>query len=97
MNAPAIFPATSATLSEQDEALRANALIAHYEDRLQRAIAGAKDAWYREEASRCLARVRVHADRIASGAMFAANTALVWLGPNMHGPRIDAACRSVEP
>ncbi|KQM37972.1 hypothetical protein [Sphingomonas sp. Leaf10] len=96
MNAfTAITPALCEAADDRIERAAAD-LIARYRRGLAVAIKHGADQCVREEARRCLAKVEAHAKRIEQRQMFAADTALVWLGRNMAGPRIEAAIAAGE-
>lgn len=82
--------------ADDREARAAALLIERYRAGLAVAIRNAPDVWTKEEATRCLRKVEAQAKRIDQRQMFAAHYALVWLGRNMNGPRIDAAIAAGE-
>ncbi len=94
MNAPAIFPATSATLTGTNR-MWANTLLADQRDRLNAALERATGFFARNDIQQCLDSVAWHQDRINRRCQFAAENALIDMGRNGKGPRIDAACASV--
>ncbi len=97
MNAPA-FRITPALCEAADdrEARAAGELIERYRAGLAVAIEHGADQCIREEARQCLAKVEGWAKAIAARQHFAATNALIFLGRNAHGPRIDAAIAAGE-
>lgn len=96
MNAPFRITPALCEAADDREARAAGELIERYRAGLAVAIRNAPDPWTKEEATRCLRKVEAQAKRIDQRQMFAAHTALVWLGRNMNGPRIDAAIAAGE-
>lgn len=97
MNAPfaRITPALCEAADDR-EARAAALLIERYIAGLRVAIRNAPDRCSREEARQCRAKVWSWRHAIAAGQRFAAHHALVFLGPNDAGPRIDAAIAAGE-
>lgn len=84
-------PVDHAAIAEARIRAAADNLIATQRAGLRVAYRNASDRWQREEVRQCLEKIEAHARRIYCGEMFAADHAVVALGPNQHGPRIDAA------
>lgn len=97
MNAPfaRITPALCEAADDR-EARAAALLIERYRAGLAVAIEHGADQCVREEARQCLVKVEGWAKAIAAKQHFAATNALIWLGKNAHGPRIDAAIAAGE-
>ena len=91
----AITPALCEAADDRIERAAAD-LIARYRRGLAVAIEHGADQCIREEARQCLAKVDAHAGRFEKRAMFAADHVLTFLGPNTHGPRIEAAIAAGE-
>lgn len=96
MNAISQINVAACKAVDDSIARAADELIERYRRGLTVTIEHGRDEWVREDARQCLAKVEAHAKRIEAGAMFAADSAMMFLGPNMAGPRIDVAIAAGE-
>lgn len=82
--------------ADDREARAAAYLIERYRAGLAVAERTAVDPWQRAEVAQCQAKVNQFSSLMERGERFAATHVLVFLGPNTHGPRIDAAIAAGE-